>query len=85
MIDRLTVLNETFTVKLNTITASFVQMGHDIATAQHMAQISLYQQLMQQATLSAFMTSYRTYAIIVICVLPLVFLLRKVKQGQCPD
>ncbi len=84
LIDRLTVLNETFTVKLNTITASFVQMGHDIATAQHMAQISLYQQLMQQATLSAFMTSYRTYAIIVICVLPLVFLLRKVKQGQCP-
>ena len=81
LIDRLTVLNEAFAAKINVMTGTFMHLGHDLTTAQHMAHISIYQQLMQQATLSAFMTSYRTYALIIICVLPLVFLLRKVKQG----
>ena len=81
LVDRLTALNTSFASKIETMTFAFSNLGHDILTAQQMAYASIYKQLMQQATLSAFMTSYKTYAIIVICVLPLVFLLKKVKQG----
>lgn len=81
LVDRLTELNTSFAMKISAMSSTFMQMGHDIATAQQMAHISIYQQLVQQSTLSAFMTSYRTYGIIMICVLPLVFFLKKVKQG----
>lgn len=81
LVDRLNALNSSFAAKIGAMTETFMHLGHDFGTAQQMAHISIYQQLMQQSTLSAFMTSYRTYAIIVVCILPLVFLLKKVKQG----
>ena len=77
----MTALNSSFAAKLGAMTSTFMQMGHDIITAQQMAHISMYKQLLQQSTLCAFMSAYRTYAIIVILVLPLVFLLKKVKYN----
>ena len=81
LVDRMTALNSSFAAKLGAMTSTFMQMGHDIITAQQMAHISMYKQLLQQSTLCAFMSAYRTYAIIVILVLPLVFLLKKVKYN----
>ncbi|MBQ8168381.1 DHA2 family efflux MFS transporter permease subunit [bacterium] len=78
LVDRLTMLNSVFAEKISALTAAFVQSGHDAITALNMAQITIYRQLSQQATLCAFMSSYKIYALIILIVLPLVFLLRKI-------
>lgn len=74
LVDRLTVLNSAFAEKISTMTATFMQHGHDIFTAQQMAQSNIYNQLLQQSTLCAYMTSYKVYAAAVIIILPLVLI-----------
>lgn len=59
------------------MTANFVSQGHDFFTAEQMAFLNIYNQLVQQSTLSAFMSSYKAYAIAVIIVLPLTLILKK--------
>lgn len=77
LIDRLTLLNSTFSEKFTSLSATFIQHGHDVYTAQQMALSNIYNQLIQQSTICAYMTSYKTYAIIVVFVLPFVLILKK--------
>ena len=82
LVDRLTFLNNAFSDKVSALAASFMQNGCDIASAFGMAQGMIYRQLSQQATLCAFMTSYRIYAVIILIVLPLVFVLKKISYAK---
>ena len=79
LVDKMTMLNSTFAHKITTMSHVFMQSGHDYITAQKMAMGMMYNQLLQQSALSAFMSAYRIYALVILLVLPLVFLLRKVK------
>ena len=85
LVDRLTMLNTTFAERIHAISTNFVQHGHDIATAIHMAQISVYRELSQQATLCAFMSSYKIYAMTILLTLPLVCFLKKINLGKEND
>jgi DHA2 family multidrug resistance protein len=77
LIDKLTMLNNVFAERIDLLTTQFMQMGADISTASNLAHGMIYKQLMVQTNLCAFMTSYRTYMIIIVCIIPLVFLLQK--------
>ena len=54
-----------------------MSLGNDFYTAQHIAMANIYKQLSLHSTMSAFMASYRVYAILTILVVPLVFVLKK--------
>jgi Na+/H+-dicarboxylate symporter len=55
----------------------FTQMGIDVLTATGMAQGKIYKLLIQQSTLCAFINSYRIYAVLILVLIPLVFVLKK--------
>jgi len=77
LVDRMTMLSIPFNNAVSSMSAKFVQMGVDISTATGMAQGKIYGQLIQQSTLCAFMNAYRTYAVLVLVLIPLVFLLKR--------
>jgi DHA2 family multidrug resistance protein len=82
LVDRLTMLNSTFAQRVSEMTSTFMSMGSDFVTAQHMAMGNIYKQLMMHSTISAYMNSYRIYALATIIVIPLVFILRKCNQEK---
>ena len=77
LVDRMTSLNAAFSGAVSNMSAQFMQMGTDAATAIGMAQGKLYGMLIQQSTLCAFMNAYRIYAILILVLIPLVFLLKR--------
>ena len=79
LVDNMTMLNPVFEEKFNMIIASFMQMGNDIVTAQLKAGVQLYNLLLQQSVLSAYMSAYKIYAIVIFIIFPLVFILKKVE------
>lgn len=78
LVDKMTLLNNVFAEKIATMTNAFSSLGHDIATANQMAHIMTYKQLIQQSTLCAFMNAYKLYAILILVLIPLVLLLKNV-------
>ena len=80
LIDHLTVLNNNFAERIETLTVQFMQMGQDITTATQYAYGIIYKQLMQQVNLSAFMSSYKVYALVIIMIIPLAVLLKVEKK-----
>ena len=79
LVDKMTALHAPFAGAVASISAKFTQMGIDPHTATGMAQGKLYGQLVQQSTLCAFMNAYRTYAILILILIPLVFVLKQFK------
>ena len=77
LVDKMSMLNNTFTDKVTTLSNHFTQMGVDPATASGMAQGKMYGLLIQQSTLCAFMNAYRIYAILILILIPLVFVLKR--------
>ncbi len=77
LVDKLHDLHGVFADKVASMTAQFVQMGHDPSQAMGMVQGKLYGLLVQQSTLCAFMNAYRIYAILILILIPLVFILKK--------
>ena len=75
-------LNAPFAEAVASMSARFAQMGIDPNTAIGMAQGKLYGQLVQQSTLCAFMNAYRTYAILILVLIPLVFVLKQFKPEK---
>ena len=80
LVDKMTMLSSPFANAVASMSAKFTQMGIDPATAIGMAQGKIYGQLVQQSTLCAFMNAYRTYAILILLLIPLVFVLKQFKQ-----
>lgn len=82
LVDRLNSLNTTFLERVADMTATFMGLGHEFFEAQQMALINLYKQLMLQSTISAYMNAYRVYALAVLIVIPLVFVLKKCNHNK---
>jgi hypothetical protein len=78
----MTMLSVPFSNAVTSMSAKFAQMGIDPNTAIGMAQGKLYGQLVQQSTLCAFMNAYRTYAILILVLIPLVFVLKQFMPEQ---
>ena len=76
-VDKMTSLNEIFAEKITLLSTAFIQMGHDSVSAIGMAQGKIYGQLIQQSTLCAFINAYKIYAIMVLILIPLVFVMKK--------
>ncbi len=79
LVDRMTMLSAPFANAVASMSAKFTQMGIDPSTAAGMAQGKLYGQLIQQSTLCSFMNAYRIYAILILLLVPLVFVLKQFK------
>ena len=82
LVDRLTTLNNTFANSVAALSANFTQMGIDILTATGMAQGKIYKLLIQQSTLCAFINAYRIYAVLILVLIPLVFVLKNSTQKK---
>ena len=73
-------LNGVFANKVTMAASQFQSMGIDAITSLGMAQGKIYGQLIQQSTLCAFMNAYRIYAVIILILIPLVFLLKRLQN-----
>ena len=82
LVGKMNMLNTVFADRFNDMVDAFRLLGDSVVMAQTKANVMLYKQLMQQSTLSAYMSSYRTYAIVILIVLPLVFVIKRVRYDK---
>ena len=79
MVGHLTPTDPAFTRQLHAAQAMLARHG-DSVTAMHRAYALIYNMLNQQAHLWAFVDTFRVFALIVLCCLPLIFLFKRVRQ-----
>ncbi len=79
LVDNLTPLNEVYAQKLQAYSSAFMT-NVDSATATYLGQKLLYNEMLQQSTLWAFIDSFRIYAVACIVIIPLVFMVRTIKK-----
>jgi len=84
MVEHLNDLNPIFIEKLQTMTAAFSQVTH-ATIAKYMAQSMLYKQLIQQATLWAFINAFRIFGLLCFSVIPLLALMKTGKSSSSDD
>lgn len=72
LVDNLSELNQVYIDKLHSTAAGLAQYAHP-TVANYMAQNTLYQQMVQQAHLFAYMDSFKIFGILAIVVIPLLF------------
>jgi DHA2 family multidrug resistance protein len=80
LVGNLNSLNPVFVAKLNATTGALAQYTHPV-TANYMAQYALYGELVKQSTLWGFIEAFRIFGIALFLVIPLLFLLKKVKDN----
>ena len=76
MVGHLNELNPTFVERLQTYTANFLG-NTDLATATYSAKTLLYNQLLQQSTLWAYIDTFRLFAIASFLIAQLVLLMKR--------
>lgn len=81
LVDTLTETNDIFLERLNAFTANFMQYT-DLSTAGYMAQKLIYNQLLQQARLWAYIDSFRIYAVAGLLIIALIFLMKTEKKSD---
>ena len=81
LVGNLTPLNEVFVQKLHAYSAAFMN-SVDSITATMMAQKIIYNEMLQQANLWAFIDSFRIYAVACVIIIPLVFLVKTGKNKE---
>jgi DHA2 family multidrug resistance protein len=79
MVGHLTPTDPALTRQLHAAQAMLARHG-DSVTAMHQAYALIYNMLNQQAHLWAFVDTFRVFALIVLCCLPLIFLFKRVRQ-----
>ena len=79
LVDKMSLLNSVFTEKITALSKTFIQIGYDNISAINIAQGKLYKLLILQSTLCAFINAYKIYAILILTLIPLVFLLKQFK------
>ena len=79
LVDKLTLLKAPFAHSVANLSSAFTGMGIEPNLAIGMAQGKIYGLLVQQSTLCAFMNAYRIYAVCILFLLPLVFMLKRVR------
>ena len=68
--------NGVFVERLNAYASSFVVTAGDSLNATYMAGKMLYNQLLQQSTLCAYMTTFKVFAIACFVLIPFLFILK---------
>lgn len=81
LVGKLNIFNPVFQQKMTALTSAFLKHSDEV-TAGAKANIMLYKQLTKQSMLSAYMSSYKVFAVAIICVLPFIFLLKRVKYRK---
>ena len=79
MVGKLSELNPVFVERVQTTTSALSQYTH-ISVAKHMAEYSQYGTLIKQASLWAFMDSFRIFGILCFILVPLLFLFKRHKN-----
>ncbi|MBO5738538.1 DHA2 family efflux MFS transporter permease subunit [bacterium] len=82
LVDKLSLIHAPFSNAVTSLSSKFIQLGYDLGTAIGIAQGKIYGMLVQQSTLCAFMNAYRIYAILVLLLIPLVFLLKQFRPNE---
>ena len=72
----MTELNPAFSDRLQMYAGSFINQAGDMANSINMASKMLYNQLIQQSTLCAYMTTFKVFAIACFILIPFMFLLK---------
>lgn len=81
MVKSLTPTNSVYVERLNNYIGAFINQAGDSFTALNMAQTTLYNQLLQQAKLWAYMDSFRIFAVGCFILIPVLFLLKSEKRS----
>lgn len=79
LIKHLTETNDVCVAKLGAYTANFAQ-SMDLSTAGYMAQKLIYNELLQQSRLWAYIDSFRIYAVVSLGIILLIFLMKNSKS-----
>ena len=78
-------LNPNYVERVSATTGALAQYN-DITSATHLAGYTLYNQLLQQATFSAFIDSFRIFSIACVVIIPLmIFIKNKKRSGDEPE
>lgn len=75
-------LNNVYADRLYTYAANFIHQAGDMFNATNMAGKMLYNELIQQSTLCAYMTTFKVFAVACFILLPFMFLLKNEKSSQ---
>ena len=73
-------LNPNFTERLSTYAGSFIHQAGDMANSTFMASKMIYNQLLQQSTLCAYMTTFKVFAVACFILIPFMFILKSEKK-----
>ena len=76
----LSISNPVFMDKLNTLSGTFIHQAGDMMNSTYMAGKMLYNQLIQQSTLCAYMTTFKVFSIACFILIPFMFLLKGEKK-----
>lgn len=76
MVKSLTPTNPVFAERVSYYASAFSQTVSDSFTAMHMAQATLYNQMLQQAKLWAYIDSFRIFAVGCFLLIPILFLMK---------
>ena len=72
-------LNSVYVDKIHSLSSAFLPRVVDSSTADYMAQISVYNQMLQQSHLWGYVETFRIFAIACLVMIPLIFLLKSPK------
>ena len=81
MVGKLNMLNSAFVERFQTTTAAIMQYT-SVDMAQHMAEYSLYGQLVKQSTLWAFMDTFRVFGLACFAIIPLLLFIKANKVND---
>ncbi len=73
--------NNIYADRLSSYASSFIHQAGDMANATYMAGKMLYNQLIQQSTLCAYMTTFKVFSIACFILVPVMFLLKSEKKA----
>lgn len=77
--------NSVFAERLSMYTSTFMSQAGDFVNATHMAGKILYNQLLQQSTLCAYMTTFKIFAIACFILIPFMFILKGEKNAVAKE
>lgn len=82
LVKSLTDLNSVYADRLSSYANTFIHQAGDMMNATYMAGKMLYNQLIQQSTLCAYMTTFKVFAAACFILIPVMFLLKSEKKVE---
>ena len=76
LVKNMTELNPAFSERFQMYTSSFIHQAGDMISSANLAGKMLYNQLIQQSTLCAYMTTFKVFAVACFVLIPFMFLLK---------